>query len=195
MAVTVLGAEQLTGINNVDASRDIEVAQTDLFGKVWAPGSLGEFAALIQWEFLGPGDLSGWRGQADIAWPLHSSAYRRLKNLPQGWLLDDDALTESAMCEYEKRLLGVARLAGHGRTDGRRLADLGLLAKLQHHGAATRLVDFTSNGFVALWFACRALPGTWGVVFGARLEGCWPVSDEERLEAGCRTLWRTQTAG
>ena len=45
---------------------------------------------------------------------------------------------------------------GHGVEDGNRISDLELLAKLQHFGAATGLIDFTWNPIVALWFACRA---------------------------------------
>ena len=182
MTVTSTGTDRLVDISNVDASRDIDVVRADLFRTLWAPSSLGEFAALIQWDFLGPGDVSGWRGQADASWPVHSSAYRRLKNQSRAWLLDDDAVLESAMREYEKRLLNVARLAGHGHADGRKLTDLELLAKLQHQGAATRLVDFTRNAFVALWFACRSLPDTWGIVFGVQLEGSWRVGNEARLQ-------------
>jgi hypothetical protein len=85
------------------------------------------------------------------------------------------------MREYEKRLLNVSRLAGHGHSNGPDLSDLELLAKLQHHDAATRLVDFSSNAFIALWFACRARPDTWGIVFGAQLEGARRVADEASL--------------
>ena len=35
------------------------------------------------------------------------------------------------------------------------LSDLEILAKLQHFGAATGLLDFTYNPLIALWFACQ----------------------------------------
>lgn len=45
---------------------------------------------------------------------------------------------------------------GHGLEDGNQISDLELLAKLQHLGAATGLIDFTQNPLVGLWFACKA---------------------------------------
>ncbi len=30
-----------------------------------------------------------------------------------------------------------------------------MLAELQHHGAATSLIDFTKSALIALWFACQ----------------------------------------
>ena len=39
-----------------------------------------------------------------------------------------------------------------------------LLAELQHYGAATCLIDFTTNALVALWFACEKETGQAGKV-------------------------------
>jgi FRG domain len=47
--------------------------------------------------------------------------------------------------------------------------ELELLARLQHHGAATRLLDYSRNAFVALWFACRWEPERDGVLLGFEL--------------------------
>ena len=43
----------------------------------------------------------------------------------------------------------------HGWENDQRPPHLNLLAKLQHNGAATCLIDFTKNPLVALWMACR----------------------------------------
>ena len=86
-----------------------------------------------------------FRGQANREWRLESSANRRLREFgPQ------DSI------EYlTTRLLRPARAEGYGFQDGRPLNDLELLAALQHHGAATCLIDFTRSFHIALWFACQ----------------------------------------
>ncbi len=56
-----------------------------------------------------------------------------------------------------KALIKRAREDGHGTKNGCVLNDLELLAELQHYGAATCLIDFTTHSFVALYFACASL--------------------------------------
>ena len=56
---------------------------------------------------------------------------------------------------HHDALIEPARTRGFGSEAGRRLSDLEVLAKLQHFGAATGLLDFTWSPLVALWFACE----------------------------------------
>ncbi|WP_321337958.1 FRG domain-containing protein [Breoghania sp.] len=67
---------------------------------------------------------------------------------------------------YEKGLLERARHRGFGRLDGRNLSDFELLARLQHHGAATRLIDASRSGLVGLYFACSGNLDRAGMLFG-----------------------------
>jgi FRG domain len=182
-----VGAEVVTDIGNSDVSVELRIASTGLFGVLFAPDSLAEFTSLIQWEWLGPGGLTAWRGQADIDWPLHSGAHRRLLHAPQGWVLDDSDTLERALVEYEDKLLNSARMAGHGHTGTRDLDDLELLARLQHHGAATRIVDFSSSAIIALWFACRSNPDKWGVVFCANLDAGKHMKTQEDVRRAITT--------
>jgi hypothetical protein len=86
------------------------------------------------------------------------------------------------------------RAAGHGQE----LSELELLARLQHHGAATRLLDCTRNAYVALWFACRSDPEADGLLIGFELDEKamhldtsllkWGI-DELLAEADGRPLW------
>lgn len=68
------------------------------------------------------------------------------------------------MSYYTDQLLEHARSEGHDYLGGRRLSELETLAQLQHHGAATVLLDVTRNALTALWFASEQLPHEWGVV-------------------------------
>jgi len=95
---------------------------------------------------------------------------------------------EHQLREYENRLLDRSRMLGHGRRNGRDLSDLELLAVLQHHGAATRLLDFTRSVFIALWFACQGDPDEYGVVFGVDLEDSFVVRDASTLNRGFERL-------
>lgn len=96
-----------------------------------------------------------WRGQGDVNWPVHSSAYRRMKYRYQG-----------AMENYETNLLNHATHRGYRFVDGRELSDMELLARLQHHGAATRLLDTSRNALVGLWFCCVSEPEKTGSLIG-----------------------------
>lgn len=86
-----------------------------------------------------------WRGQPDAAWGLNPGLVRRLRNHNGAhW-----PVTETQLIGHEKQLLESAKAAGYGRN----INDVELLAVLQHHGAATRLLDVSSDPMVAMWFA------------------------------------------
>lgn len=142
----------------------MKTLEDTLFGDVPAPESLSQLIEII--ERKGPPRLNVymWRGQGDIRWPIHSAAYRRLSMNPMA--SGAHRVTESQMRWYELELLQKARHQGYGYEEGRRLTDFEVLAKLQHHGAATRLLDFSRNMLVALWFACQSQPDETGLLFG-----------------------------
>lgn len=97
-----------------------------------------------------------FRGQENMNWPLESSATRRLRKYYYNKDLDAIPNFQINYIDYHKDiLLNPARLNGFGIEKGRDLSDLEILAKLQHFGAATGLLDFTKNRVIALWFACQ----------------------------------------
>ena len=80
-----------------------------------------------------------WRGQADVTWRVESKATRQKKN-------------SAEIRDHEIRMLETIRKTGADRAQY--TGDWELLARLRHHAAATRLIDVTTDPFVALWFLC-----------------------------------------
>ena len=104
--------------------------------------SLGEF---IEWVKQLGADNYLFRGVPNAEYKIQASIYRRLR---------EDARNLEFL-QINRDLIADARLRGHGERNGQELGDLELLAKLQHFGAATCLIDFTCNAQVALYFACQ----------------------------------------
>ncbi|MBX3009746.1 MAG: FRG domain-containing protein [Melioribacteraceae bacterium] len=160
--------------------KNLSKVETSLYGEVWAPNDFGQYSRFVSYLAEVIGQNAIWRGQSIINWPFHSSAVRRI--LKFGWSekggIDSphakfDYETNNlrkVVTEYEQQLLIEARRMGYDYQNGRRLYDLELLAILQHYGAATRLIDFTKNAFIALWFACQSDKNETGVVFTGRLD-------------------------
>ncbi|BEN34376.1 hypothetical protein SMKC041_10080 [Serratia marcescens] len=151
---------------------------TEIFGKVPEPSSLVEILDIVDKHRSAYINVFFWRGQGDINWPVHSAAYRRLKK-------DHSVITEKLISRYEVSLIDSARYQGYGYVDGRKLSDFEVLARLQHHGAATRLIDFSRNILVSLWFACNSEPDKTGCLFGihsAYVGGYEGISLDERYE-------------
>ena len=107
-----------------------------------------------------PNSILAFRGQEKEKWLLESSAERRLKaSLPS-----QEGIT-APFLEYNENLIKKCRLKNYDKREQKQLYDLELLADLQHHGAATCLIDFTRNALVALWFACQKSDDADGKVF------------------------------
>jgi FRG domain len=92
-----------------------------------------------------------WRGQESVGWPLIPALHRKFGMRPP---LSAPVRRQATIDGEVAELIARARAHGHGRSDGVELSDLGLLALLQHNGAATPLLDVTTDPIVALLFAC-----------------------------------------
>lgn len=130
-----------------------------IFGVVHQPTTFDELLAVVIEAPPERNRVRMWRGQGDISWPIHSGAYRRLA-------ARHSRVTEEDLITYENRLLRQATHRGYRSMNGQDLSDLELLARLQHHGAATRLVDATRSAFVALWFCVSCNPDIIGALIG-----------------------------
>lgn len=109
-----------------------------------------EFAALHNYRVF-------WRGQMNHEWGLISSLVRRLATASTV----DDALLDRVE-------LGLLNEAGAWIAD---LAEssyaypLAKLAYLQHHGIPTRLLDFTADPWMAVFFAAESMDELDGRIF------------------------------
>lgn len=139
----------------------MEQFSNSIFKNIYQPDNFKELLDLIC-KAANPDDglVRMWRGQSNVNWEIHSSAYRRLS-------MNNKKVTEDGLISYEKRLLKHAKHKGYHISNGRIISDFELLALLQHNGAATRLVDFSRSAFVALWFAIFTLPKETGLLYGA----------------------------
>lgn len=125
---------------------------SDLWGEIVEPQSFVELITYIT-QGKKPGiNVSYWRGQANIEWELTPSIVRKIRLEEYNKNKNKKSL-DGSILYWEKILLSEAKKYLYDYDDrGRRLNDIELLAKLQHYGAATRLLDFSKNVLVALWF-------------------------------------------
>lgn len=123
-----------------------------------------------------------WRGVEDSSFRVRTSIQRVLAISD-----DDDAPSEREVRIRERQLIDAARRWGLHSSDVRN--DLALLAKLQHFGVPTRLLDVSVDPLVALWFACRPNSDKAGVLFAFDVTD---FQDLSTLQFGLRT-WNDVT--
>lgn len=161
--------------------------------------SLGEYLDAVQVISAyqaATGSRFVWRGMADARWALHSSLVRRY--------LDHygEMPTELAFREFEKNVIAEARNWGlDWHSTGGRLSALELLAALQHYSVPTRLLDFTFNPLIALWFAVERPDRVDGRVFAidisqrviSRGSAMAPEPWWENVPHGKQGTWTTES--
>lgn len=124
---------------------------------VLTPPSLDDLISL----FFNAGDEYVWRGQADFSWAPYPTLYRRIKNSG----ISEERIFESKVRRIERQVLEAARNEGVLGSDD---SVFEFMARLQHHGGATRLLDVTTNYDVALYFASSQDPDVEGTVLAYR---------------------------
>lgn len=91
-----------------------------------------------------------WRGQARSIFGVEPGIHTRVLNSNKA------PHNEETVEHATKKLLDIARLARLDRQGETRLPDLALLAHLQHYGAATPLLDVSTDPLIALWMIAFA---------------------------------------
>jgi hypothetical protein len=86
-----------------------------------------------------------WRGQANSSHSIEPGMHTRVGR--------SGPVSDINVRKQTEELLSAARLARVDQRDGLVLPDLALLALLQHHGAATPLLDVSLDPLVALYMA------------------------------------------
>ena len=116
-----------------------------------------------------------FRGQANAEWPLQASAYRRLLNKQMKHPELAGFLFTGYLHERVNEM--TMRFSAHGDKH-----PLEMMALMQHHGAATGLIDFTESPLAALWFACKDEQGKSGKVVAVRLDDGKKIQEIKKVQ-------------
>jgi hypothetical protein len=121
-----------------------------------------------------------FRGVKNYSWPVQSSLQRFVAKHHDPDRVND----ESWIRAVEREVVKLAR--SWELDDGGQASDQMLLARLQHHGSPTRLLDVTSDPMTALWFATEPWPerGSHGVVFAFDLTGVPALTQDGAITWG-----------
>lgn len=110
-----------------------------------------------------------WRGQAQKKYGIEPGIHTRVLN-SQNFTHDDDTVGRAT-----EALLKVSRAAQLDIQGETKLPDLAMLAHLQHYGAATPLLDVSTDPLIALWMIAFAnakepssLDAESGILYGLR---------------------------
>lgn len=127
-------------------------------------------------------ELDGWafRGQQEAGWPLLSSLSRYLN----AYIPD----RKSWRSREERAIRIFQRKAHNYLTDPSVLNNpLRCLALMQHHGAPTRLLDFTKSPFVAAFFALERAIGD-AAVYALNTPRLWVAIPRSQPEMGRNSI-------
>lgn len=158
----LLHKSRVTGLYS-GAFLDIPIRPTTRFQNIPFVSSIDQYIHVTDFLCSGPLEMVGWRGQSDIGWRVDSGMFRTvLKQLnidpgsmPLNELMERSETIDRLITHHEEGLVDYFRNQRFGDYRQRDLSALEILATLQHFGASTRLLDFTENALVALWFACN----------------------------------------
>jgi len=118
---------------------------------------------------LHPGKNTIFRGHADSSWKLIPSVGRSFSGTWKEVLKWE----EESLREFKKHSIPHLKQQPN--------SDIEWLCLMQHHGCATRLIDFTSNPLIALFFATDPAIDNDGEVIIAKFETKYETVDNKGL--------------
>ena len=110
---------------------------------------------LVSWKEKGLNKIESFlfRGHSNSTWELESSLERIRPDLEDNYLSGWYRRAEKLSIEYYKRAIKLFVSDRENRYLSNDIRPLEWLAIMQHHGAATRLLDFTNSPLIAAFFA------------------------------------------
>lgn len=133
--------------------------------------SYQDFHAWVFNHYLDHGSL--FRGHSDVSYLLMPSIGRQLAKLR------GEKKTKENLLDQERWALEIFEKEAMAYIVGPRPSSWELLALAQHHGLPTRLLDWSHNPMVALYFAVRENPAVDGVVYGLGANTIPDIMDAE----------------
>lgn len=128
---------------------------------------VNDWPAFVAWSDA----HDGWafRGHASAGWTLENSLSRQLRRYCPA--LD-------TWRDREMRALRIFRRKAHIHLDAQHAIDddLRCLAMMQHHGAPTRLLDFTKSPYVAAFFAFEGALHESSAVYALNTPALWNLA-------------------
>lgn len=111
------------------------------------PQSFREYIALIERQQLRTGDTLWFRGAGKVTYPLLPTLYRHRRHR-----------TAMAIGDLERQLIFRFRQRSIPFLTRTLADDWDMLFFMQHYGIPTRLLDWTENPFIGLYFAVMSSP-------------------------------------